>query len=119
MRTYNKNLEALSRLTPEQYRLTQTDGTERAFANEYWDNKAPGLYVDVVSGEPLFASSDKLDSGAGWPSFTKPIEAANIVENMDRSHGMTRIEVRSKHGTATRATSSRTARKTKATYDCA
>jgi peptide-methionine (R)-S-oxide reductase len=78
--------------------VTQTDGAERPFANEYWDHKEPGLYVDVVSGEPLFASSDKFDSGTGWPSFTKPIEAANIVENMDRSHGMTCIEIRSKHG---------------------
>ena len=97
-RTFNKTPEALSRLTPEQYRVTQTDGTERPFENEYWDNKQPGLYVDVVSGEPLFASFDKFDSGTGWPSFTKPIETANVIENVDRSHGMTRTEVRSKHG---------------------
>ena len=98
MRTYSKRPEALSRLTPEQHRVTQTNGTERPFANEYWDNKEPGLYVDVVSGEPLFASFDKFDSGTGWPSFTRPIEAANIVENVDRNHGMIRTEVRSKHG---------------------
>jgi peptide-methionine (R)-S-oxide reductase len=72
MPTYRKDPEALSKLPPEQYRVTQTDGTERPFANEYWDNKAPGLYVDVVSGEPLFASFDKFDSGTGWPSFTRP-----------------------------------------------
>jgi peptide-methionine (R)-S-oxide reductase len=98
MPTYRKNPEAVSKLTPEQYRVTQTDGTERPFANEYWDNKEPGLYVDVVSGEPLFASFDKFDSGTGWPSFTGPLEAANVVENVDSSHGMTRTEVRSKHG---------------------
>ncbi len=72
MPTYRKNPEAVSKLTPEQYRVTQTDGTERPYANEYWDNKEPGLYVDVVSGEPLFASFDKFDSGTGWPSFTRP-----------------------------------------------
>ena len=72
MRTYRKTPEAVSKLTPEQYRVTQTDGTERPFANEYWDNKEPGLYVDMVSGEPLFASFDKFDSGTGWPSFTRP-----------------------------------------------
>ena len=80
MKTYNKNPEAVSLLTPEQYRVTQQDGTERPFQNEYWDNKEPGLYVDVVSGEPLFASVDKFDSGTGWPSFTKPLEPANVVE---------------------------------------
>jgi peptide-methionine (R)-S-oxide reductase len=98
MKTYRKNPEALSCLTPEQYRVTQQDGTERPFANEYWDNKKPGLYVDVVSGEPLFASVDKFDSGSGWPSFTKPIDARNIVENRDVSHGMVRTEVRSASG---------------------
>jgi len=97
-KTYNKNSEAVSLLTPEQYRVTQQDGTERPFQNEYWDNKEPGLYVDVVSGEPLFASVDKYDSGTGWPSFTKPLESANVVENVERSHGMTRTEVRSSHG---------------------
>jgi peptide-methionine (R)-S-oxide reductase len=98
MPTYRKNQEAVSKLTPEQYRVTQTDGTERPYANEYWDNKEPGLYVDVVSGEPLFASFDKFDGGTGWPSFTRPLEAANIVENVVISRGMTRTEVRSKDG---------------------
>jgi peptide-methionine (R)-S-oxide reductase len=98
VKTYNKNPEAVSLLTPEQYRITQQDGTERPFQNDYWDNKEPGLYVDVVSGEPLFASVDKFDSGTGWPSFTKPLEPGNVVENVDRSHGMTRTEVRSTHG---------------------
>ncbi len=98
MKTYNKNPEAVSLLTPEQYRVTQQDGTERPFQNEYWDNKEPGLYVDVVSGEPLFASVDKFDSSSGWPSFTKPIEPENVVETMDTSHGITRTEVRSTHG---------------------
>jgi methionine-R-sulfoxide reductase len=87
MKTYNKNPEAVSLLTPEQYRVTQQDGTERPLQNEYWDNNEPGLYVDVVSGEPLFASVDKFHSGTGWPSFTKPLEPANVVENVDRSHG--------------------------------
>ena len=90
-----KNAEALSRLTAEQYRITQQCGTEPAFANEYWDNKEPGLYVDVVSGEPLFASVDKFDSGSGWPSFTKPLNQNEIVERSDSSHGMIRVEVRS------------------------
>jgi methionine-R-sulfoxide reductase len=98
MKTYRKNPEALSCLSPEQYRVTQQDGTERPFANEYWDNKKPGLYVDVVSGEPLFASVDKFDSGSGWPSFTKPVDSRNIVENRDMSHGMVRTEVRSANG---------------------
>lgn len=98
MKTFARNPEAISRLTPEQYRVTQKDGTERPFTNEYWDNKKAGLYVDVVSGEPLFASCDKFESGTGWPSFTKPIDASNIVENTDDTFGMTRTEVRSKHG---------------------
>jgi len=98
MPKYNKNPEALSRLTPEQFRVTQRDGTERPFDNEYWDNKEPGIYVDVVSGEPLFASVHKYDSQSGWPSFTKPIDSENIVENVDMDHGMTRTEVRSSNG---------------------
>jgi methionine-R-sulfoxide reductase len=98
MPEYHKNPEALSRLSPEQYRVTQEGGTERRFANAYWDNHEPGIYVDVVSGEPLFASVDKFDSKSGWPSFTRPIEAANVVENRDTSHGMIRTEVRSSHG---------------------
>jgi peptide-methionine (R)-S-oxide reductase len=98
MKAYHGNPEALSRLTPQQYRVTQQDGTERPFANEYWDNNEPGLYVDVVSGEPLFASFDKFDSGSGWPSFVKPIDAGNVVENRDTGYGMVRTEVRSAHG---------------------
>jgi peptide-methionine (R)-S-oxide reductase len=98
MKTYNKNPEAVSLLTPEQYRVTQQDGTERPFDNAYCDNKEPGIYVDVVSGEPLFASVNKFDSSSGWPSFTKPIEPENVVENLDTSHGITRTEVRSTHG---------------------
>jgi methionine-R-sulfoxide reductase len=81
-----------------QYKVTQEDGTEPAFNNEYADNKKEGIYVDIVSGEPLFSSLDKYDSGTGWPSFTKPLEPANVVEKQDRSWFMTRTEVRSKHG---------------------
>ncbi|MGC2368390.1 MAG: peptide-methionine (R)-S-oxide reductase MsrB [Candidatus Sulfotelmatobacter sp.] len=95
---YNKNPKAISGLSPEQYRVTQRDGTERPFENAYWDNKEPGIYVDVVSGEPLFASVDKFDSGTGWPSFIKPLDPDNVVENTDVSHGITRTEVRSSHG---------------------
>ena len=98
MSKYNKNLEAVARLSPEQQRVTQRCGTEMPFDNAYWDNKEPGIYVDVVSGEPLFASVDKFDSGTGWPSFTRPIEPENVAENTDVSHGMTRTEVRSSHG---------------------
>ena len=98
MSEYRKDPEAISRLSPEQYRVTQRSGTERSFDNEYWDNKEPGIYVDIVSGEPLFASTDKFDSRTGWPSFTKPIEADNVIENHDDSHGMNRVEVRSAHG---------------------
>ena len=87
-----------SRLTPLQYKVTQENGTEPAFNNEYWDNKKPGIYVDVVSGEPLFSSVDKYDSKTGWPSFTRPLKAENIVERADRSFFMTRTEVRSKKG---------------------
>ncbi len=93
--TYNKNPGAVDALTPEQYRVTQRDGTERPFTGEYWDNHEPGIYVDVVSGEPLFASTDKFDSGSGWPSFTKPIDSANVVQKRDFSHLMLRTEVRS------------------------
>jgi len=89
--------ELREKLTPLQYRVTQEDGTERAFNNEYWDNKREGIYVDIVSGEPLFSSTDKFRSGTGWPSFTEPLESGNIVENEDRNFGMVRIEVRSKH----------------------
>ncbi|TIL95098.1 MAG: peptide-methionine (R)-S-oxide reductase MsrB [Mesorhizobium sp.] len=95
---YAKTDEAVRKLTPAQYRVTQESGTERPFTGEYHDNKEPGIYVDVVSGEPLFASADKFDSGSGWPSFTKPIVSANVNELRDDSHGMIRTEVRSVHG---------------------
>jgi len=95
---YRKTPEAISRLSPDQYRVTQEAGTEPAFDNAYWDNKEPGIYVDVVSGEPLFASTNKFDSGTGWPSFTRPIEPQNVVERQESSLGMTRTEVRSAHG---------------------
>lgn len=98
MNDYRKTTEAVSRLSPEQYRVTQQSGTERAGTGEYLDNKEPGIYVDVVSGEPLFASSAKFDSGCGWPSFTKPIEPANVNELRDTAHGMIRTEVRSTGG---------------------
>ena len=92
---YSKTPEALSRLTDSQYRVTQEDGTEPAFRNEYWNNHEPGIYVDVVSGQPLFSSTDKYDSGTGWPSFTKPIVADAVHTKTDRSFWMTRTEVRS------------------------
>jgi peptide-methionine (R)-S-oxide reductase len=95
---YAKTEEAVKKLTRAQYRVTQESGTERPFSGEYTDNKEPGIYVDVVSGEPLFASTDKFDSGSGWPSFTKPIEPANVNELRDDAHGMIRTEVRSVHG---------------------
>jgi len=85
-----------SSLTPMQYTVTQQSGTEPPFQNEYWDNKKEGIYVDVVSGEPLFSSLDKFDSGTGWPSFTRPLEPGNIVEKRDKSLFMTRTEVKSK-----------------------
>jgi methionine-R-sulfoxide reductase len=97
--TQKKNdAELTQKLTPLQYKVTQKDGTEPPFQNEYWDNKQPGIYVDVVSGEPLFSSLDKFDSGTGWPSFTKPLEDSNVVEKTDRSLFMDRMEVRSKEG---------------------
>ncbi len=95
---YHKNPEAVGALSPEQYHVTQKNGTERPFTGEYWDNHEPGIYVDVVSGEPLFASVDKFESGTGWPSFTKPIDSDNVVEKRDFSHLMLRTEVRSAHG---------------------
>ena len=98
MRKYEKTPEAISRLSPEQYRVTQKSGTERPGTGEYLHNKEPGIYVDVVSGEPLFASSDKYESGCGWPSFTKPIEPANVSEIRDMTLGMLRTEVRSASG---------------------
>jgi methionine-R-sulfoxide reductase len=90
--------ELRQRLTPIQYEVTQREGTERAFANEYWNNKEDGIYVDVVSGEPLFSSLDKYDSGTGWPSFTQPLESDNIATHTDYKLFMARTEVRSKHG---------------------
>jgi len=90
--------ELKSKLTPTQYDVTQHEGTERPFQNEYWNNHEPGIYVDVVSGEPLFSSLDKYDSGTGWPSFTKPLESGNVTERSDSKLFMTRTEVRSKHG---------------------
>jgi len=90
--------ELKKKLTPLQYRVTQEEGTEPPFRNEYWDNKKPGIYVDIVSGEVLFSSLDKFDSGTGWPSFTRPLEPQHIVEKKDRSLFMTRTEVRSKEG---------------------
>ncbi|MDQ3206960.1 MAG: peptide-methionine (R)-S-oxide reductase MsrB [Pseudomonadota bacterium] len=98
MNRYNKSPDAVARLSPEQHRVTQQSGTEAPGTGEYLDNKEPGIYVDVVSGEPLFASSDKYESGCGWPSFTKPVEPAHVAEIDDSSHGMVRTEVRSAHG---------------------
>ncbi len=95
---YAKTPEAIARLTPEQRRVTQEDATERPFHNAFWNHKQSGLYVDIVSGEPLFASTDKFDSGTGWPSFVRPVDSANVVEHTDKSHGMVRTEVRSTHG---------------------
>ncbi len=97
-RNYQKTPDALAQLTPEQYRVTQQAGTERPFENAFNDNKAAGLYVDIVSGEPLFTSLDKFDSGCGWPSFSRPVEPAHVLERDDSSHGMRRTEVRSAHG---------------------
>ena len=98
MTRYAKTAEAIARLDAEEYRVTQENGTERPGTGKYLDNKEPGIYVDIVSGEPLFASSDKYESGCGWPSFTKPIEPAHVNELRDTSHGMIRTEVRSTHG---------------------
>lgn len=98
MPKFSKDPEAIASLSPEQYRVTQKNGTEIAGTGEYVYNEKPGIYVDVVSGEPLFASSDKYDSGSGWPSFTKPIEPAHVNEVRDRTHGTIRTEVRSVHG---------------------
>lgn len=98
MPTYRKTAEAVSALSPEQYRVTQQNGTERPGTGEYLHNEKPGIYVDVVSGEPLFASADKFESHCGWPSFTKPIEPAHVNELTDDTLGMVRTEVRSAHG---------------------
>ena len=95
--TYRKDPAVVSQLSKRQYAVTQEDATEPPFRNEFWDNHDDGIYVDVVSGEPLFSSTDKFESGSGWPSFTRPIEPANIVRNSDRTLGMVRTEVRSAH----------------------
>jgi peptide-methionine (R)-S-oxide reductase len=96
--TYRKDPAVVAQLTPEQFAVTQNDATEPAFRNEFWDNHEDGIYVDVVSGEPLFSSTDKFDSGSGWPSFTRPITPAHLVEKKDRSFWMVRTEVRSANG---------------------
>ena len=100
MKTYRKpeDAELRRRLTPEQYQVTQHEATERPFHNEYWDTEEPGIYVDVVTGEPLFSSLDKYDAGCGWPSFTRPLESELITTRTDRKLWMPRTEVRSKHG---------------------
>jgi peptide-methionine (R)-S-oxide reductase len=98
MNTYQKSQDAISALTPEQFRVTQESGTERPGTGELLKTTSPGIYVDVVSGEPLFASSAKYESGCGWPSFTKAIDSVNVNEITDTTHGMVRTEVRSTHG---------------------
>ncbi len=95
---YRKDPEAIAQLDHRQFAVTQKGATEPAFENEFWDKKEAGIYVDIVSGEPLFASIKKFDSGCGWPSFTVPLEPANVLEKTDRGHGMVRTEVRSNHG---------------------
>ncbi|WP_417520156.1 peptide-methionine (R)-S-oxide reductase MsrB [Minwuia sp.] len=97
-KTYSKTEEAVAKLDRMQYAVTQTDATEPPFRNAFWDHDEPGIYVDIVSGEPLFASSQKFDSSCGWPSYFEALEPDNIIEKRDLSHGMVRIEVRSKHG---------------------
>ena len=96
--SYRKDPAVIAQLTPNQFAVTQNDVTEPPFRNEFWDNHEDGIYVDVVSGEPLFSSTDKFDSGSGWPSFTRPLDSANVTEKADISLGMERTEVRSKHG---------------------
>jgi peptide-methionine (R)-S-oxide reductase len=98
MHEFRKDPAVIANLTPEQYRVTQQNGTERPGTGAYLQNKQPGIYVDIVSGEPLFSSTDKYESGCGWPSFTKPIEPSHMKELKDVSHGMSRTEVRSVHG---------------------
>jgi peptide-methionine (R)-S-oxide reductase len=95
---YRKDAEAVAQLNQRQFAVTQEAATEPAFDNEFWDKKEAGIYVDIVSGEPLFASTKKFDSGCGWPSFTRPLEPANVLEKTDDSYGMSRTEVRSSHG---------------------
>jgi peptide-methionine (R)-S-oxide reductase len=95
---YRKDPTAISKLTPEQFAVTQESATEAPFTGEYVDNHDDGIYVDIVSGEPLFSSTDKFDSGSGWPSFTKPIDPANVIKHDDNSYGMRRVEARSTNG---------------------
>src|SRR5580692_12015275 len=97
MSKYTKDANSISRLSREEFQVTQQNGTERPFENAFWDHDEPGIYVDIVSGEPLFSSLDKFDSNCGWPSFTKPVEADNVEQQPDDSHGMVRTEVRSSH----------------------
>lgn len=97
MAKYQKQPSRIRDLSEMQYHVTQACGTEPPFQNQFWNNKREGIYVDIVSGEPLFSSVHKFDSGSGWPSFSRPLEKANVVEKADRSHGMDRVEVRSKH----------------------
>ena len=96
--TYRKDPSAIAQLSKRQFAVTQEDATEPPFRNEFWNNHDAGIYVDIVSGEPLFSSTDKFDSGSGWPSFTRPIEPANVVRNRDRTLWMVRTEVRSSNG---------------------
>ena len=98
MTEYRKDPDVIETLTKQQRAVTQEDATEPAFRNEFWDNHDDGIYVDIVSGEPLFSSTDKYDSNSGWPSFTRPIDPANVIEKKDRSWGMVRVEARSTHG---------------------
>ena len=98
MTSYSKSAERIAALSPEEFRVTQRNGTERPGTGALLHNHEPGIYVDIVSGEPLFASSDKFESGCGWPSFTRPIEPAHVAELRDTTHGMVRVEVRSAHG---------------------
>ena len=98
MTQYSKNDAAIQKLTPEQFRVTQESGTERPYTGEYYKHKEDGIYVDIVSGEPLFSSRDKFDAHCGWPSFTTPLEDSHVKELTDTSHGMKRVEVRSTHG---------------------
>ena len=98
MPEYTKSADAIARLTPEQFQVTQRSGTEAPFQGPYWDHDEAGIYVDIVSGEPLFSSLDKFDSHCGWPSFTKPVDTEYVEERVDSSHGMSRTEVRSLHG---------------------
>ena len=117
MRNFRRDEEAVRKLSPEQFRVTQQSGTERPGTGEYLHNEEPGIYVDVVSGEPLFASSDKFDSGSGWPSFTRPIDPANVNEVRDTTHGMTAPRCARRTATAISAMYFRTGRRTAA--DCA